>query len=381
MASSGRGGGGRAARFFGGVLLLLAGPLSAACAPSPHWTDFREGLISRDGRVIDPSSPALITTSEGQAYGLFLALVNDDRDTFERLLTWTGNNLAAGDLSRHLPAWQWGRAEDGEWRVLDSNAASDADVWMAYALTEAARRWQEPRYEALGRALAAQVMASETVRLPGLGLMLLPGPVGFHPAAGRWRLNPSYLPVQVLRGLATRLDEPAWGEVADSAVRLLTRAAPHGFAPDWVLYDAARGLMPDADSRAAGSYNAIRVYLWVGMMPAGDSASTTLKLAYAPMHERVLSTQMVPEEVDASTGVVRAEPGPPGFAHAVLPLLEALADSERERRFTHLFRQHVEALPLAGYYNQVLRLFSQLWLQGRYRFAADGSLILSQECR
>ncbi|MEL0027891.1 MAG: cellulose synthase complex periplasmic endoglucanase BcsZ, partial [Perlucidibaca sp.] len=294
-----------------------------------------------------------------------------------RLLSWTANNLADGDLSRQLPAWQWGRAADGQWRVLDANAASDADVWMAYALVEAARRWKQPRYAALGRALAARILATETARLPGLGLMLLPGPVGFHPAAGQWRLNPSYLPVPVLRGLASALAEPAWGEIAESAVRLLTVSAPHGFAPDWLLYDARHGVLSDTQSHGEGSYNAIRVYLWVAMINPADPSSVPLKLNYAPVLTQVMNAQAMPERVDAGKGTMLSAQGPAGFAQAVLPLLDVLADSDREHRFVHLFRQHVEALPVEGYYNQVLRLFSQLWLQGRYRFAADGSLMLS----
>lgn len=363
-----------------GALLLAPVIAAAGCVPDPDWVAFRDNLISSDGRVIDPSTPASVTTSEGQSYALFFALVNNDRDSFERVLGWTANNLAAGDLARRLPAWQWGRAEDGQWHVLDSNPASDSDVWIAYTLTEAGQRWHEPRLEALGRAVAARIIDSESVELPGLGLMLLPGPIGFHPAAGRWRLNPSYLPVQLLRGLGSRLGEPAWSALADNAGRLLQQVAPRGYAPDWVGYEAGRGVQPDAESQAVGSYNAIRVYLWVAMLHPAEPWSTRLKLAYAPMHARVLADQAVPEVVNAVTGAVISRNGPAGFAQAVLPLLTVLADSEQERRQVHLYRQQVEAMPVDGYYNQSLRLFSQLWLRGHYGFAADGSLQLPREC-
>lgn len=353
---------------------------AAACAPDPGWIAYQAALVSPDGRVMDAATPAAITTSEGQAYGLFFALVNQDRERFDRLLDWTANNLAEGDLASHLPAWQWGRADDGQWRILDRNPASDADVWIAYVLTEAGHLWREPRYASLGRALAAQIVARETVLLPGFGQMLLPGPVGFHPSATRWRLNPSYLPVQVLRGLATRLGEPVWALMADNAGKLLTQTAARGYAPDWVLYETGHGFLPDAQSKAIGSYNAIRVYLWVAMLHPAEPWSTRLKLAFAPLHDRVLAEQAVPEAVDTLTGRVLAADGPPGFAHAVLPLLTVLADSKTARRRVWLYRQQVDAMPVSGYYNQSLRLFSQLWLQERYRFAADGTLQLSMEC-
>ena len=96
------------------------------------------------------------TVSEGQAYAMMFALVANDRGTFDRVLAWTTNNLARGDLSQHLPAWLWGKHKDESkgYGVLDPNAATDADVWMAYALLEASRLWSEPRYLALASSSA-----------------------------------------------------------------------------------------------------------------------------------------------------------------------------------------------------------------------------------
>lgn len=135
-------------------------------------------FISADGRVIDVGSADSRTVSEGQAYGLFFALVANDRRMFDTILAWTENNLAQGDLSAHLPAWLWGRAPDGAWRVLDANPASDADLWIAYALVEAGRLWRERSYTARGALLAKRVLDAETATVPGLGLTLLPGRPG-----------------------------------------------------------------------------------------------------------------------------------------------------------------------------------------------------------
>ena len=85
---------------------------------------------------------------------MFFALVANDRARFDKLLGWTQDNLAGGDLTQRLPAWSWGKSPDGSWKILDPNPASDADLWMAYALLEAGRLWHEPRYEKLGTAMA-----------------------------------------------------------------------------------------------------------------------------------------------------------------------------------------------------------------------------------
>ena len=113
------------------LMLTLSLPAIAGAAPNcpwPAWERLRTELVSVDGRVLDPSDERLITTSEGQSYGLFFALVANDRATFAQLLRWTSNNLAEGDLSSHLPAWLWGRDAKGKWQVLDPNNASDADL-------------------------------------------------------------------------------------------------------------------------------------------------------------------------------------------------------------------------------------------------------------
>ena len=64
-----------------GALLLWALcslPAQAVCH-WPEWDHFRQHYISEEGRVIDPADGRRITTSEGQSYALFFALVNDDR--------------------------------------------------------------------------------------------------------------------------------------------------------------------------------------------------------------------------------------------------------------------------------------------------------------
>ena len=90
----------------------------------PFWNHYEGRFISSEGRVIDPDRNRM-TTSEGQSYAMFFALVADDPALFERLRTWTENNLAKGDLGSNLPSWSWGKADDDSWRVLDRNSAAD----------------------------------------------------------------------------------------------------------------------------------------------------------------------------------------------------------------------------------------------------------------
>lgn len=355
-----------------GLLVCLSTAAEAASPgtePWSGWQRFKELYVSRDGRVIDASVPQLITTSEGQSYGLFLALVANDREAFSTLLRWTQNNLARGNLRATLPAWQWGRAADGSWRVLDANPASDADLWIAYSLVQAGRLWCDAELSTLGSELAARILREEVVLIPGLGATLLPGPKGFVEQQ-TWRLNASYLPIQVLRALAP--SDVQWREVLRTSERVIIASAPRGYAADWIQYRRNEGFITDRLTRGIGSYNAIRVYLWAGTLPAADPLHTKLARLLAPMVESTAQRREPVESVDSNT-LVKNGSGAAGFSAALLPML---ANAKQSAAFAaHRERVANESLrDASAYYSDVLSLFGLGWVEHRYEFTTNGNL-------
>ena len=357
------------ARVFSATM-LVPGFAGAAQCPWPAWQHYRQAMLSLDGRVIDHASEQLISTSEGQGYGLFFALLGNDRESFAKVLRWTQDNLAGGDLNRQLPAWLWGRDTAGRWQVLDGNNATDADLWIAYSLLEAGRLWDQPSYLALGRNLLWRSAAQSLRKLPGLGLMLLPGDTGFDSAEG-WRLNASYLPLPLLARFAQ--EAPIWAELASNTERLLLESSSKGLASDWQLWKAGQGWAVDSQKGSVGSYDAIRVYLWLGMLDKDTPGRAELIEHFKPILDLTTRLGHVPEKVDSSTGLDNGS-GPVGFSAALLPLLAASRDSvdALEAQRQRLQQQP----PLAdAYYNQSLMLFGQGWDQQRYRFDKDGRLV------
>lgn len=352
------------------LLVLIAGVEQAVADDWPAWQRFKTHSISADGRVIDTSDPRHITTSEGQSYALFFALVDNDRETFQRLLDWTRNNLAEGDLGARLPAWLWGRRETGDWGVIDANSAADADLWLAYTLLEAGRLWQHRGYRELGKRLAARIVEEEIATLPGFGPALLPGRSGFVDD-GLWRVNPSYLPPQ----LFTRLGAlgPPWPALAAGVPRLLIETAPHGLAPDWVAWQAGDGWQPDPEHACEGDYDAIRVYLWLGMLDADAPRRDALLDHFAPMRDLTLNLGAPPEHIDACSGTYQGT-GNSGFSAALLPFLAERPGADTQGASAQ--RRRLAAQPPApdAYYSQMLMLFGRGWDTGRYRFTAEGHL-------
>ena len=70
------------------ALALAMGLSSSVYAAWPMWDDFK-AVGMEGGRVVDYSDARAVTTSEGQSYAMFFALVDNDRETFEDMLAYT----------------------------------------------------------------------------------------------------------------------------------------------------------------------------------------------------------------------------------------------------------------------------------------------------
>jgi endo-1,4-beta-D-glucanase Y len=341
------------------------------CDSWPQWQRFKQLYLSTDGRVVDASSPARISVSEGQSYALTFALIANDPAAFAKILAWTQNNLAHGDLRHALPAWQWGRADNGAWSVLDENSASDADLWIAYALMQAGALWHDPSYASLGQAVANRILREEVALIPGFGTALLPGPKGFVEQE-TWRLNPSYAPLQVLRSIGRQTHDKLWDQLLQSSQRLIIAAAPHGAAADWLDYRSSDGFISDTSTQGIGSYDAIRVYLWAGTLSDSDPFSKGLIHQFAPLLGLLAQRPAPPEIIEPDTLQARGE-GHHGFLAALMPLLS----HANARELLQSYRARVDASSLRDdqhYYNDALSLFGTGWMDGRYRFDRDGDL-------
>jgi endoglucanase len=367
------------------------GASSSACEPDwPLWRAFVARFVQADGRVLESSMTEKHSSSEGQSYAMFFALVANDRDKFETLWQWSKANLAGNDVRQRLPAWHWGLRADGTWGVSDPNSASDADLWFAYSLLEAGDRWQRLDYLEDARKLIARIESDEVVELPGLGKMLLPGFTSFVRPDNLWRLNPSYLPLPVLRRLELASPQGPWNAIATNSVAMMKAVSPRGMAADWVAY---RGTSPqsglfviDPVNGDKGSYDAIRTYLWAGLTSKDDPLAQSLVEALHGMSAATAVSGAPPEIIHASTGVMQGS-GPPGFAAALSPYFQAKGEpwlaELQTRRVAELIEQSVQPEANKGrpplYYDVVLTLFGSGWTERRYRFASTGRVQLPQE--
>jgi endo-1,4-beta-D-glucanase Y len=369
------------------IVLVSLVCATGGCKPGSWslWNAYSSRFIDAQGRVFDPKGDQH-TTSEGQAYALFFSLADNDQSRFDRILTWTQTNLAGGDLQTHLPAWLWGKDPSGVWKLLDTNSASDADVWMAYTLIEAGRLWKSPQYTNLGRKMLAQIAATEVEDLPGFGPMLLPGSVGFKQDR-TWTLNPSYLPVFIFERLATVDSAGPWRQIAANTPRLIRESVRHGYAMDWLTYLPGDGFYPmklqkpggNDNDGIGGGYDAIRVYLWAGMMNPKGKARAAMVNTLSGMCAYLADHDAPPEKI-SDLGVPLAQDGPVGFSAALLPYLRAFPDRSKlsTQQMIRMNLMKDESTGLYGkdlaYYDQNLALFATGFLDGRFTFGPEGEL-------
>ncbi|NEQ50027.1 MAG: glycosyl hydrolase [Leptolyngbya sp. SIO3F4] len=292
------------------------------------WENYRDRFIQADGRVIDWENDDQRTTSEGQAYAMLRAVIIDDLETFDRVLTWGEQNLARRDkdnvLLDHLWAWKWGPdAAPGEakkWGILDENFATDADIDAATALIMAARRWKKPAYLSLAKTKIADIWEFSTVDIALeddlSGHYLLPGPIeAFHPAADTWYLNPSYIAPYAFRIFAQVDRRRDWLELVNTGYRMLEASAQLselGLPSDWVLLSSKtpyyRELPDTLPIKSVYGFDAYRVWwrvaldlTWFESAAAGhylnDHLSTLLnqweELAHLPAQINLAGEAMV----------------------------------------------------------------------------------------
>ncbi len=237
-------------------------------AGSPLWAEWARRYLRPSGRVVDTAARG-VSHSEGQGYGMLLAVAAGDRAAFDRIWRWTQDHLAV--RSDHLLAWRWDPASG---QVSDRNNAADGDILVAWALAEAADLWKAPEY-----ATAATRIANDISRLligtaVGIGPVLLPASFGFTRAdqPDGPVVNLSYWIFPAFSRLAQLAPSQDWEGVRRSGLAILDaiQAQSPGAVSNWT------GL---ADSKAAPArrfpakvgYDAVRIPLYLAFSPRDNA--------------------------------------------------------------------------------------------------------------
>jgi len=223
------------------------------------WGQYKTSCIQQDGRVIDWQQSG-ISHSEGQGYGLLLAVLYDDRTMFDTIWRWTDNNLRA--RKDNLLPWSWGKRSNGQWGIIDYNNATDGDILVAFALVRAAERWNVPDYRRQGVKLIEAIRSNLATTHQGRSY-LLPSHYGFQNGT-ELVLNPSYQIFAAYRLFAQVDNKEFWDKIYRDSM-FLTSSATFGkmkLPADWVALNK-KGIAPWKERSPLFGYEAIRVMLYL----------------------------------------------------------------------------------------------------------------------
>jgi endoglucanase len=234
---------------------IFSGPNNPLAAP---WAAWKAAYLTEDGRVVDALQQGA-SHSESQGYGLALAAIFGDNDTFDRIYAWTEANLAI--RSDALLAWRWLPADSGG--VPDLNNASDGDLFYAWGLVIRAQRDGDAALMDRARAIAADLVAKCVVLAPdGTGrLLFLPAAQGFTDENGA-TINLSYYMPLAMRDLARATDTPALATCAADGAAIMQILSREGPMPDWIGV-GPNGLFTPAKQSDRNGYEAMRVALFL----------------------------------------------------------------------------------------------------------------------
>ncbi|WP_342593811.1 glycosyl hydrolase family 8 [Salinicola lusitanus] len=283
------------------IMVMLAMSATAWAQPffsrgDAGWESYKSHFLLPEGRIIDTAN-GNVSHTEGQGWGMYLAVQFQDRETFDRLWQWTEAHLAREDVA--LYSWRYDPASTPP--VADINNASDGDLFIAWALQLAADRWDDPRYRARADQILDAVQDDLIVEVAGYRI-LLPAMQGFrHP--GYVNINLSYWVLPALRDFAAREPAGPWQSLIDSGARLLTlaRFGDHDLPADWLrLSDSAR-LAPAEKWPPRFGFENVRVPLYFTWGNRRD-VDTLEEIA------RFWDTPLPPAWIDVTTGEVAGYP-------------------------------------------------------------------------
>lgn len=327
-------------------------PLGGALRAPAMWQAYKARFVTEAGRVVDTGNQ-FVSHSEGQGYGMLLAVAANDRAAFERIWGWTRANLMVRDDP--LLAWRW---EPGKRpAVADMNNAADGDLLVAWALAEAAEFWNDMSYRVAGRRIAVEVARKLVLFKSDMGALLLPALAGFHESDRKDGpvLNLSYYVFPAFARLHLVAPEVDWPGLAQTGLDLLdrTRTRPETLPPDWMSLKGGR-LAPAEGFPPQFAYNAVRVPLYMGWAGLGEREQ------YAPFMALVKKTRGALAIVDVTTDAVAG-----GFENAGLGAIGALVACVVEGAKAPA--QIYALAPSDPYYPATLHLLALLALQMRYR--------------
>ena len=328
-----------------------ASTLHAVIKGDPLWSTYKQRFVKSEGRIIDNAN-GNVSHSEGQGFGMLMAIAADDPATFAAMWDFTSSKL--GIRKDKLLAWRWKPALFSN--VRDKNNATDGDILVAWALLEAAEAGYGEHYRSAGMAILQDVkklIKHDKV----VGRYIMPGAFGFagHQHGGKEIINLSYWVFPAFERISQITKEKSWLALSVSGETILDRATNNraGLPADWNTLKRHTGKVGTSHKfNSDFSYNAVRVPLYLAWSKSGSFPKLEA------FQKRWVQRSFKLQQVNVRTNFAKKEFRDIGY-HAIAAVVNCSVSGQR---FPKPLRSKLDKL----YYPASLQMLSIIATKQRY---------------
>lgn len=288
------------------------------------WQEYKSLFIAPDGRVIDKRNKD-ITHSEAVGYALYLAYKYEDKETFNKVYHWYHNNLKTNTVG--LIPWKWGKDKKDKWHLLDTNSATDANLWIAYDNLLMYERTSEIQYKTEALQLIRSIRKNLILEMNGKTL-LLPSEYGYDHDK-YIEINLSYYLFFIFDKFKKYDDNPIWSSLKKDGISLLKEARFTSLQlnPDWIQI-SKKDHNITLGEKSKFSYDAIRIPLHI--LKSDISDKKALLAPYVRFVDAMKTLETVFGVVDLKDGTISIY----NYAYAQLSVYDMIDNySNRSRSF------------------------------------------------
>lgn len=214
------------------------------------WEVYKKNYLTDKGYIVDSFSHK--SHSEGQGISLVLAARANDQKAFLNILQATLKHQKPNNL------FKWSFEGDV---ALDSNNATDGDLYIAWGLAEGAKAFSDSslktRANSVFNAIATLMIKDETH-----GPVLLPGEFGFNDG-GVTTINLSYWVYPAISSAYSTTKDIVWKHLYTNGIKISEYAyfGVYKLPSDWIsLTDPVK---PSKVRPAQFGYDAVRIPLFL----------------------------------------------------------------------------------------------------------------------
>lgn len=215
------------------------------------YKKFLKFHITSDGKILDNSNKN-ISHTEGQGVALLFSAFANDKNNFDLILSFTKKMRRPDGLY----SWKYENNAIG-----DVNNATDGDIYINWALLEAAEKFKNPAYRTQALDGIAAIR-SNLIKTDTHGVILLPGVYGFTSPEKPTIINLSYWVFPALKRFSAADTNPLWEKLIDNGKSIIDYSyfGKYKLPPDWLTL--SNPVKPTPDKGDNFGYDAIRVPLF-----------------------------------------------------------------------------------------------------------------------